>query len=436
MIAWRWLVVIACVYADGSQVQSGCKLSAEQQPEILTLLQVETAIQPSKNVSGTLEPHVRSSEDGNGGHAKFEWWLLLFRVSLLTLAMILAHGWLFRPWKSVFVLLIPLGTAAFAAFSACGSGLPDSRGRMNLVVFEKSCSVAAWTVLLTLLTSMCVASAPEEAAWPLSGVRRFLRQFRNFRLSVWPQVVLYMALAVSILEGVLGDLTHQCYLNAVTGLCLVVCLPLPGAGLFQYPSEWIRKYDMAAMQAELQGLDLSDEDLRPRISDWYVCLMETKTGRRFADMCCRLPVSWVWLYTSWNALFLFDISALNGWTLAVLLAPLLESQRTLCLLQSHGVALIPWMNSHWLQVRAFSLWLWLVLNGCFHPLFGNISSPSDWFELTPHDEDQARRMWGAFNLAWAILHLGWFWHRIYRLNQLSQAETEQRSMPKDSLASG
>ncbi|CAE7702847.1 Gnf1 [Symbiodinium microadriaticum] len=346
---------------------------------------------------------------------KLNCWLHLWRISLFALIGAIAHGWLYRPWKPMFLLLVPLGVAAFPAFVA--STTSDHSDQLFFLI--KAFSVSAF---MMLMTALCVACAPDEAAWPFNGwVYGFCA--RHLRGSVWPHIVLYLLLSANILVAVLTDLSHQCYLNALTGFCLIASTPLPGAVLFQYPLEWIRKYEMGAMQAELQGLDVSDEELRARISDWYVVLMETKS-RRFGDMCCRLPVSWVWLCTSWNALFMFDIRLLNDWTLAILLVPILESQRILWVLQSHGTALDPWMNSYWLQVRAFSLWSWLVLDRLLLKLLPEPAGPSEWFQLSEHDEDLACHFWGVFNLVWAILHLAWFWHRVYRLQAGTEESTE------------
>ena len=242
-------------------------------------------------------------------------------------------------------------------------------------------------------------------------------------------MVLYLGLSVNILEAVLQDLAFQHTLNAITGLCLVASTPLPGAGIFPYPIDLIRKYDMAT-QSDLQGLDLSDEDLQSRISDWYVVLMQRQGGHSvFGDLCCRLPISWIWLYTSWNACFMFDNSILNDWTLAVLLVPLFESQRIFCVLRRNGIALDGWVNSHWLQARAFSLWLWFVVDGLAHKLFVHPTSIADWFQLTAKDEVTLRHYWGSLNLAWGVFHLAWFWHRAYRLSQARAEECNEAKRP-------
>jgi len=411
MEAWRWLALVLSLCAAGrSQAPAGCA-QLETTLDELTLLQVETAID-FDSIRGSLEIR-RKAPVHDLPEEKLNCWLHLWRISLFVLTGAIAHGWLFRPWKPVFLLLIPLGVATFPAFVASTS----SDHSDHLFFLMKACSVSAF---MMLMTALCVACAPDEAAWPFNGwVHGFC--VRHLRGSAWPHIVLYLLLCANILEAVLTDLSHQSYLNALTGLCLIASTPVPGAALFQYPLEWIRKYDMAGMQAELQGLDLDvDEDLRARISDWYVVLMETKS-RRFGDTCCRLPVSWVWLYTSWNALFMFDVRLLNDWTLAILLVPILESQRIIWVLQSHGTALDAWMNSYWLQVRAFSLWSWVVLDSLLLKLLPAPAHPSEWFQLSEHDEDHARHFWGVFNLVWAVLHLVWFWHRVYRL----QAGTEE-----------
>ena len=237
--------------------------------------------------------------------------------------------------------------------------------------------------------------------------------------------MLYLGLALNILEAVFLDLASQHTLNGLGGLCLIASMPLPVAGLFPYPIDLIRKYDMAA-QADLQGLDLSNEDLQARVSDWYV--LQRQGGHSIGDFCCRLPVSWIWLYTSWNACFMYENMMMNHWTLAVLLVPLLESQRTLCVQQCSGTEQNAWVNSHWLQARGFSLWLWYVIGGVVNVCPTQCTGVSDWFQLTPKDEDQARHRWASVNLIWGALHLAWFWTRAYRLSQAKRTECKAKGL--------
>ena len=125
---------------------------------------------------------------------------------------------------------------------------------------------------------------------------------------------------------------------------------------------------------------------------------------------------------------MLDISILTDWNLAVLLVPLLEGHRISSVSQIHGVASYPWMNSHWLQARTFSLWLWFSIQGPLHKdYFDNAFAFRDWFQLTQHEEDEVAHYWGAFNLLWAVIHLAWFWHRAYRLSQASTYEKEATS---------
>ena len=217
------------------------------------------------------------------------------------------------------------------------------------------------------------------------------------------------------------DLASQHTLNALGGLCLIASMPFPGAGIVPYLT---RTNDMAA-QADLQGVDLSNEDSQALVSDWYVVLRQGRHSL-YSDVCCRLPISWIWLYTSWNACFMFDSTMLNHWNLAVLLVPLVESQRILCVQQCSGTeSQNAWVNSHWLQARGFSLWLWLAIGGLGNGFFAQSNSIADWFQLTPQDEDEARHRWAFLNLVWGLLHLAWFWHRAYRLSQAQAKRTEE-----------
>ena len=201
------------------------------------------------------------------------------------------------------------------------------------------------------------------------------------------------------------------------GLLLIASTPLPGTWLFQYPMEMIQKHGMTR-QADLQGQDATEDEVRARVSDWHIALMEHKgSSAPFGDLCCRLPVSWVWLYTSWNGCVLFK--SLDEKLVALLLAPLLESFRIRYVQQRHGVALNPWEHLYWLQARTFSLWLWTAFQGPFHQVLAThmISTPTDWFHLTTEGADRAHRFWGAFNLVGTFLHVIWYWHRVYQLSR-------------------
>ena len=106
----------------------------------------------------------------------------LVRIPLFSVILMVAHGWLFRPWKSLFLVLIPV---VLAAVPADLEGVSDNRDRQ--FVLAKTFSVA---IILEFGTAVCVAYAPQQAAWPLSGfVYRCCAYLKGYH---WPWMFLYL----------------------------------------------------------------------------------------------------------------------------------------------------------------------------------------------------------------------------------------------------
>ena len=322
------------------------------------------------------------------------WWGPIAYVVLFTAAFMLLHGWLFRPHKSVFLLLAPLSIAAVPLYGhADVAEIPT--GEVGFFVAK----MIGLIIPVQLAAALCVADAEDARPLPAFVHRTCVYYLKGRQ---WPFLLFYLILLLNILDAVISDMARQNYLNAVTGLCLMLTIPFPGPGI-QYP---LGESDMAAMQTELQGREVTDEELKAHASEWYVARTNVN-GRQMSDVCANLDFLWIKLYTSWNLLFMLSMAPEhmneNNW--AILIVPLLENARIRYVIASQGVKLNAWTSSHWLQVRAFSLWLYLIIR--LTPQFQALveMNPKSFFQVA--NTEANRQSWGIFNMVWALLHLCW-----------------------------
>ena len=166
MRVWHWLILIG--FGAGNE-EALCGDAEKLLPRVL--LQLDTATQPNSSRSPDQQP-AKHIADSDARERLFQ--RPSVRSLLLILAFMLAHG-LFRSWKSIFLLFIPLGLASLPELLAANSQNPG-------FALVKHCSVA---VCMELLTALCVACASEEDAWPFNGfVYRFCT--RHLKNQNWP----------------------------------------------------------------------------------------------------------------------------------------------------------------------------------------------------------------------------------------------------------
>jgi len=168
----------------------------------------------------------------------------------------------------------------------------------------------------------------------------------------WPMWVLYGILILNILEAMAQDISSLNYFNAISGLILIITIPLP-------------------------------------INHWYVGKNDGKNS--FADIIADLPLAWCLLYVSWNAAFVYGEN-------------ITYFASSLCIL------LIPqvWMFFKkrvdlWLMGRVYTLAVHLLIRACYD-IFTPIMDSSAWYSSS------FLYYWGLVNLIFHVLYIGvWFY---------------------------
>lgn len=168
----------------------------------------------------------------------------------------------------------------------------------------------------------------------------------------WPMWVLYGILILNILEAMAQDISSLNYFNAISGLILIITIPLP-------------------------------------INHWYVGKNDGKNS--FADIIADLPLAWCLLYVSWNAAFVYGEN-------------ITYFASSLCIL------LIPqvWMFFKkrvdlWLMGRVYTLAVHLLIRACYD-IFTPIMDSSAWYSSS------FLYYWGLVNLILHVLYIGvWFY---------------------------
>jgi hypothetical protein len=185
------------------------------------------------------------------------------------------------------------------------------------------------------------------------GVVRAAYLTRSERSAVlrqhWVDYVLYAVLIANILEASVMGLTLGHTLNGLAGLLLAFTQPRPGHA-------------------------------------WRID--ERADGSQ--DLLVDTPLAWCWLYTTWNAAFVYgENPGYLASSLCILTVPLLT-----CYV--HG------RSDLWVSARVYTLGLHITVRACYD-VYTPLMDSSFWAH------PQVLYGWGALNFVLHLAYLGWWW---------------------------
>ncbi|MTI71339.1 MAG: hypothetical protein FH751_13915 [Firmicutes bacterium] len=168
----------------------------------------------------------------------------------------------------------------------------------------------------------------------------------EFLRKEWPLYILYIVLNLNIIEASLKDLALGNYFNAISGFLLCITIPLP-------KKSW-------------------------RISGSY------------GDLIADFPLMWCFLYTTWNACFVYaENPGYLASSICILLVPEI-------------VSIIKGRSDLWLSARVYTLAFHLFIRATYD-IFTPIMDSSSWAN------ENVVSIWGIINI---IVHISfaiwWF----------------------------
>ena len=167
----------------------------------------------------------------------------------------------------------------------------------------------------------------------------------------WVLWVLYGVLFLNIMEATIKDLTMGNIFNAICGFLLCVTIPFP------------RKY-------------------------WKI------STEKYGDLIAYTTVAWNFLYTTWNACFVYGES------------PTFFASSLCILLAAEIYPIIKKRPELYITARVYTLAAHLLIRACFINLFPALMDASTWYNPT------VMQYWGIINFILIVPYVFWYMWQI------------------------
>mgnify|MGYP000203424118 CR=1 FL=1 len=210
-----------------------------------------------------------------------------------------------------------------------------------------------WAKTISVLLPICFVSFVRYAN---NGQHK---DYMPFLKKKWPLWVFYFIVALNIAEATMGDFEIGNYFNAISGVLLIITMPLPTK------------------------------------ERWYMAKYDGKNN--FGELIAEIPLAWCLLYVTWNAAFVY---AENTMFFASSLCILVVCELWM---------LIKKRTDLWLMARIYTLAIHILIRASYD-IFTPVMGSTSWFS------EGVLYYWGLINV---ILHGAYFIYWFVKLRNKS-----------------
>ena len=180
----------------------------------------------------------------------------------------------------------------------------------------------------------------------------------------WVYWVLFAVLFANIAEASMKDLSLGNYFNFITGILLCITIPIPS-------------------------------------KTWRV---DRKEG--FADLVADIPLAWCFIYTTWNACFVYaENPGYLASSMCILIVPEIYS-------------IIKKRSDLWLNARIYTLAVHLLIRATMGDIFTPLMGSASWAN------EQAVYIWGVLNIIVTVPFAIWWFTKGAKANSKAHSSTK------------